>query len=150
MLSIRCCHLLILVVFCVGEKGYKIPRGGMFEYISGANFFGEILEWAGFALAAWSLPAFAFALFTFWYHKLPWTSSPQQHLTCNSYFFFPLFFLSATLAQEELSTTNGTWRSSRGNIPRIAKVWFHSSGDYLPLEPWQGEKKQLLFPTHMS
>ena len=48
-----------------GETGYKIPRGGAFEWVSGANFFGEIVEWAGFALAAWSLPALAFAVFTF-------------------------------------------------------------------------------------
>jgi 3-oxo-5-alpha-steroid 4-dehydrogenase 1 len=47
-----------------GETGYKIPRGGAFEYVSGANFFGEIIEWTGFAIAAWSLPAFAFAIFT--------------------------------------------------------------------------------------
>lgn len=45
--------------------GYKIPRGGLFEYVSGANFFGEIVEWAGFAVASGSLPATAFALFTF-------------------------------------------------------------------------------------
>jgi len=48
-----------------GETGYKIPRGGMFEYVSGANFFGEILEWTGFAIAQWSLAGFAFAFFTF-------------------------------------------------------------------------------------
>jgi 3-oxo-5-alpha-steroid 4-dehydrogenase 1 len=47
------------------DKGYYIPTGGMFHYVSGANFFGEILEWAGWALATWSLPAAAFALFTF-------------------------------------------------------------------------------------
>lgn len=47
-----------------GETGYKIPRGGMFEFVSGANFFGEILEWTGFALAAWNYPALQFALFT--------------------------------------------------------------------------------------
>ena len=47
------------------DKGYYIPRGGMFYFVSGANFFGEILEWAGFALACWSLPAAAFAAFTF-------------------------------------------------------------------------------------
>ena len=38
--------------------------GGLFEYVSGANFFGEILEWWGFALASWSLPTIAFAIFT--------------------------------------------------------------------------------------
>ena len=48
-----------------GETGYKIPRGGMFEYVSAANYFGEIVEWAGFALACNSLPALAFAVSTF-------------------------------------------------------------------------------------
>lgn len=44
---------------------YHIPRGGMFHFVSGANFFGEIVEWTGFAIAAWSLPAAAFAVFAF-------------------------------------------------------------------------------------
>ncbi|XP_073534716.1 3-oxo-5-alpha-steroid 4-dehydrogenase 1 [Phyllobates terribilis] len=48
-----------------GETGYKIPRGGLFEYVSGANFFGEIVEWSGFAIAGWSIPGAAFAIFTF-------------------------------------------------------------------------------------
>ncbi|NXC30224.1 S5A1 dehydrogenase, partial [Campylorhamphus procurvoides] len=47
-----------------GEAGYKIPRGGMFEYVSGANFFGEILEWFGFALACCTIESLAFALCT--------------------------------------------------------------------------------------
>eukprot|EP01090_Pellita_catalonica_P016827 TRINITY_DN4943_c0_g2_i1.p1 TRINITY_DN4943_c0_g2~~TRINITY_DN4943_c0_g2_i1.p1 ORF type:complete len:261 (-),score=16.40 TRINITY_DN4943_c0_g2_i1:459-1241(-) len=49
-----------------GETGHKIPYGGMFEYVSAANFFGEILEWAGFAIASgFALPPVAFAIFTF-------------------------------------------------------------------------------------
>ncbi|KAM6959323.1 3-oxo-5-alpha-steroid 4-dehydrogenase 1 [Aplochiton taeniatus] len=47
-----------------GETGYKIPRGGIFEYVSGANFLGEITEWAGFALAANSVHSASFAIFT--------------------------------------------------------------------------------------
>jgi 3-oxo-5-alpha-steroid 4-dehydrogenase 1 len=47
-----------------GEKGYKIPYGGLFDYVSGANFSGECLEWLGFAIANNSLPAWAFAFFT--------------------------------------------------------------------------------------
>lgn len=65
------------------EKGYKIPRGGLFEYVScinyifwiisigvtksiilGANFFGEIVEWTGFSILSCSPHALAFAIFT--------------------------------------------------------------------------------------
>ena len=49
-----------------GDVGYKIPMGGMFTYISGANFFGEIIEWTGFAIATGgAIPAVTFALSTF-------------------------------------------------------------------------------------
>lgn len=47
------------------ETEYKVPRGGLFEYITAANYLGEVLEWCGFALASWSLQGGAFALFTF-------------------------------------------------------------------------------------
>ncbi len=47
-----------------GEIGYKIPRGGLWEYVSNPNYFGEIMEWCGWALATWSLPGLAFAVFT--------------------------------------------------------------------------------------
>lgn len=46
-----------------GETGYKIPHGGFFEYVSGANFFGEIVEWCGFAVASgFAYPTVAFAV----------------------------------------------------------------------------------------
>ncbi|XP_008303439.1 3-oxo-5-alpha-steroid 4-dehydrogenase 2b [Stegastes partitus] len=43
---------------------YKIPTGGLFEYVSGANYLGEIVEWFGYAVATWSLPALSFAFFS--------------------------------------------------------------------------------------
>lgn len=64
-----------------GETGYKIPHGGLYRYISCPNYFGEILEWAGWAIATWSLAGLAFAVWTFanlapraqtnhnWYHE---------------------------------------------------------------------------------
>lgn len=39
---------------------YKIPIGGLFHYISCANFTGEIIEWFGYALASNSLVAWSF------------------------------------------------------------------------------------------
>jgi len=47
-----------------GESGYKIPHGGFYRWLSSPNYFGEIIEWVGFALAAWTVPAWIFAWFT--------------------------------------------------------------------------------------
>ncbi len=47
-----------------GESGYAIPHGGGFRYVSCPNYLGEVMEWAGWALATWSLAGFAFFLFT--------------------------------------------------------------------------------------
>ncbi|MCK9422046.1 MAG: 3-oxo-5-alpha-steroid 4-dehydrogenase [Bacteroidales bacterium] len=46
------------------ETGYVIPQKGFFRFVSCPNHFGEILEWSGFALLTWSLPALAFAIWT--------------------------------------------------------------------------------------
>ncbi len=43
---------------------YQIPNTGLFKYISCPNYFGEILEWLGYALMCWSLPAFSFFIWT--------------------------------------------------------------------------------------
>jgi 3-oxo-5-alpha-steroid 4-dehydrogenase 1 len=38
-----------------GESGYVIPRGGLFTYVSSPNYLGEIITWAGWTIATWSL-----------------------------------------------------------------------------------------------
>lgn len=48
-----------------GNKGYYIPRGGLFRWVSCPNFLGEILQWFGFAVMTWSPAALVFALWTF-------------------------------------------------------------------------------------
>ena len=47
-----------------GETGYKIPKGFLFDKISCPNHFGEVIEWTGFALMCWNLPALSFAIWT--------------------------------------------------------------------------------------
>jgi 3-oxo-5-alpha-steroid 4-dehydrogenase 1 len=48
-----------------GDTNYYIPRKGLFRFISNPNYFGEILEWTGWAIFTWSLAGLAFAIFTF-------------------------------------------------------------------------------------
>ncbi len=47
-----------------GESGYKIPYGKLYRWISCPNYFGEIIIWIGWAVATWSLPGLAFAVWT--------------------------------------------------------------------------------------
>lgn len=48
-----------------GDRGHYIPRGGMFRYVTSANYLGEFVEWTGFAILSWSLPGAVFAIWTF-------------------------------------------------------------------------------------
>jgi hypothetical protein len=47
-----------------GDTSYRIPHGGLYRWISCPNYATEIVEWFGFALLTWSVPALAFALWT--------------------------------------------------------------------------------------
>lgn len=48
-----------------GDTRHYIPRGGMFRYVTSANYFGEFTEWIGYALLTWSLGGLVFAAWTF-------------------------------------------------------------------------------------
>ena len=47
-----------------GDHSYKIPQGGLYRWISSPNYFGEIVEWFGWALMTWSLAGLTFAIWT--------------------------------------------------------------------------------------
>ena len=48
-----------------GDTRHYIPRGGMYRYVTSANYLGELMEWTGFAILTWSLGGLAFAIWTF-------------------------------------------------------------------------------------
>lgn len=47
-----------------GEKVYRIPRGGLFRYVSSPSYLTEITAFTGFAIATWSLGATFIVLVT--------------------------------------------------------------------------------------
>ncbi len=47
-----------------GETAYRIPTGALHDRVASPNYFGEIIEWTGWAIATWSLAGASFALYT--------------------------------------------------------------------------------------
>lgn len=45
-------------------EGYVIPQGGLFNFVSCPHYFGEIIEWGGWALMTWSVSGLSFFVFT--------------------------------------------------------------------------------------
>lgn len=48
-----------------GDTAHYLPKDGMFRYVTSANYFGEFMEWVGFAILTWSWAGAVFALWTF-------------------------------------------------------------------------------------
>ena len=48
-----------------GDTRHYLPKAGLFRYVTSANYFGEFLEWTGFAVLTWSWSGAVFALWTF-------------------------------------------------------------------------------------
>jgi len=48
-----------------GDTKHYLPSKGFFKYVTGAHYFGELIEWIGFAILTWSVSGAVFALWTF-------------------------------------------------------------------------------------
>lgn len=62
-----------------GDTRHYLPQKGMYRYVTSANYLGEIMEWVGFALAAATLAAWVFPI---------WTAAnlvPRAHAIYNRY-----------------------------------------------------------------
>ena len=53
-----------LIALKAKNKGYLVPEGNMYNYISCPNYFGEMIEWLGFSIMTLSFPAFIFFIWT--------------------------------------------------------------------------------------
>jgi hypothetical protein len=47
-----------------GKDAYHIPKSGIFTLVSSANYFGEVIEWIGWACLSWNLAGLSFTLWT--------------------------------------------------------------------------------------
>ena len=47
-----------------GDTRHYLPKGGLFNQVTAAHYFGEIVEWSGFAILTWSWSGLVFVLWT--------------------------------------------------------------------------------------
>jgi len=47
-----------------GDTRHYLPEKGLYKYVTSANYFGEIIEWIGFAILTWSLAGAVFVIWT--------------------------------------------------------------------------------------
>lgn len=47
------------------DTRHYLPQGFMFNYVTSANYFGELVEWLGFAILTWSISGLVFFIWTF-------------------------------------------------------------------------------------
>lgn len=47
-----------------GDTRHYLPEKGLYRYVTSANYFGEIVEWIGFALLTWSFAGLVFVIWT--------------------------------------------------------------------------------------
>lgn len=62
-----------------GDTRHYLPARGMYKYVTSGNYFGEFVEWVGFALLTASPAAWVFVLWTFA------NLAPRAHAIRNRY-----------------------------------------------------------------
>ncbi len=62
-----------------GDTRHYLPQKGMYRFVTSGNYFGELLEWTGFAILTLSPAAWVFVLWTFA------NLAPRAHAIRNRY-----------------------------------------------------------------
>lgn len=47
-----------------GDTNHYLPKKGFYRFVTSANYFGEIVEWTGWAILTWSFSGAVFAVWT--------------------------------------------------------------------------------------
>lgn len=82
------------------DTKHYFPKGGLFRYVTSANYFGELVEWLGFAILTWSLSGLVFFIWTFAnlvpraaaIHKRYRARFPEEFATRNIKRVFPFIY----------------------------------------------------------
>ena len=83
-----------------GDSKHYIPMKGLYKYVASANYFGETVEWLGYAILTWSLAGVVFLLWTFAnlaprsraIHKKYCDEFGEQYSTLNRKFIIPFLY----------------------------------------------------------
>jgi len=47
-----------------GDTKHYLPNKGLYKYVTSANYFGELVEWTGFAILTWSMSGLVFVIWS--------------------------------------------------------------------------------------
>jgi hypothetical protein len=104
-----------------GDTNHYLPSRGLYRYVTSANYFGEFIEWCGFAILTWSLSGAVFALWTFanlaprahriykrYLSEFPdqMAARPRKRMIPYVWILLPLFFVPATASTQALTQSN--------------------------------------------
>ncbi len=100
-----------------GDTNHYLPSRGLYRYVTSANYFGEFIEWCGFAILTWSLSGAVFALWTFanlaprahriykrYLSEFPdqMAARPRKRMIPYVWILLPLFFVPATASTQTI------------------------------------------------
>ncbi len=100
-----------------GDTRHYLPDSGLYRQVTSANYFGEFIEWCGFAILTWSWSGAVFALWTFanlgprahriykrYLTEFPeqMAARPRKRMIPFIWMLLPLLFIPATASTQTI------------------------------------------------